>query len=134
MRNSLIAAVISLSTLAFSQPAKADPNLSYTSAYKIISTSTDNDYKNQEFRVYVLKWLEQDQGYPHKVAMLFCESNRLGRSSDQFAEMSYGALLVRKSLEGWSESRFTAYKKILIAGVGVGYRHYCPEFLGNLVN
>ena len=131
MRNSLIAAVISLSTLVFSQPAKADPDLSYTCAYKSISTSTSDAYKNQEFRVYVLKWLDQDKGYPYKVAMSFCEYKRLGFSNDQFTEMSYGELIQRKALEGWSESRFKAYLNINAAGAVAGVEHYCPEFLGN---
>ena len=131
MRNSLIAAVISLSTLAFSQPVKADPNLSYTSAYKSISISKDTDYKNPEFRGYVLKWLEQDKGYPHKIAMSFCESRKLGRSNDQFIDVIYDELLQRKNLEGWSKPRFRAYTNITVEGMLVGYKHYCPEFLGN---
>ena len=131
MRNYLIATVISLSTLLFSQPAKADSNLSYTSAYRSISISKNTDYKNQEFRVYVLKWLEQDKGYPHKIAMSFCESRKLGRSTSQFIDVSYDELLRRKNLEGWSESRFKAYMSIAVAGMTTGTKHYCPEFLGS---
>ena len=131
MRNSLIAAVISLSTLAFSQPVKADSNLLYTSAYKLISTSENDYFKNREFRAYTLKWLGQDKGYPHKVAILFCDSKRLGWSTSQIVEISYDQLVQRKNLEGWSESRFDAYRRIVVAGMSVGKEHYCPEFLGN---
>ena len=126
MRNFSIATVISLSTLAFSQPVKADPNLSYTSAYKFISTS--NHLKDQEFRVYILKWLEQDKGYPYEAAMSFCESRRQRRSTSQFMEMSRGQLMQRKVLEGWSESRFEAYLEINLAGAISGIEHqYCPN-------
>ena len=131
MRNHLIATVIGLSTLAFSQPVKADPNLSYTSAYKSILTSTFDDYKNPEFRVYVLKWLEQDKGYPYEIAMSFCESRKRGQSDGQFIEILFANLRKRKALEGWSEPRFIAYTNIMAEGMLVGYRHYCPEFLSN---
>ena len=131
MRNSLIATVISLFTLVLSQPVKADSNFSYASAYETISTSTSDYYKNQEFRVYTLKWLEQDKGFPHKIAMSFCKSRSVGLSTSQLGNIHYNELEKRKTLEGWSESRFNAYLRIIVAGTLVGQQSYCPEFLGN---
>ena len=130
MRNYLIATVIGLSTFVFSQPVKANPDLSYTSAYRSILTDRhDNDYKNQEFRVYVLKWLDQDKGYPHKIAVSYCESRRQGQSINQIIEIIVDELAQRKALESWSKSRFSAYTKLSTEGMMVGLRHYCPEFL-----
>ena len=126
MRNFSIATVICLSTLVCSQPAKADFSLSYTSTYQSISTSKDDAYKNPEFRAYVLRLLEQDKDFPHKAALLFCKSKRLGWSSSQFIKMGYGKLLQRQALENWSESKFDAYLKILVTGMSVGTVHYCP--------
>ena len=134
MRKVLVATLICLSTLALSQPVKADSSRSYKSAYRIIATSKVNFYENQEFRVYILKWLEQDKNYPHKVAISYCESKRSGWSDYQFIDMSYDELMQRKVLENWSESRFKAYMKINTVGAVVGMKHYCPEFLDKDIN
>ena len=129
MKRNLIAAVIGLSTLILSQPVKADSDLSYKSVYQSIATSKSDDYRNQEFRVYVLKWLEQDRNYPYQVAMSFCDYRRSGLSTSQIFELRYGELLQRKALENWSEPRFKAYVKITSAGMVTGLKDYCPEFI-----
>lgn len=128
MRKVLVATLIGLSTLALSQPVKADSDLSFSSAYKFIATSEHDSYKNHEFRVYVLKWLEQDRNYPYQVAMSFCDYRRSGLSNSQFFSLRYGELLQRKALENWSEPRFKAYVRIMNTGMNVGVRHYCSEF------
>jgi hypothetical protein len=134
MKRTLIAAVIGLSTLVLTQPAKADSNRSYRLAYKIIATSDIYSFKNEEVREYTLKWLEQDKDYPHKVAISYCQDRRSGFSKLQIIEKITYKLGKRKWLEDWSESRLDAYVKIDTAGVLVGLEYYCPEFLNQDVN
>ena len=129
MRKALIATLIGLSTLVLSQPAKADSKLSYNLAFVSIVTFEHDSSKNYEFRSYILKWLEQDKDYPHKVAMSFCKYRKSGWSNSQLFDMNYGELLQRKALENWSESRFKAYVKINTVGTLVGMKYYCTEFL-----
>ena len=108
MKKLLITAVLSLSALVFPQPGKADSNLPYSFVYKTIATSDSDTYKNQEFRVYVLKWLEQDMDYPYRIATSFCKYRRSGRSTYQFIEMIGNELKEKSVIGSWSEPRVEA--------------------------
>lgn len=128
MKRTLIAAVISLSTLVLTQSAKADSNRSYRSAYEFIATSDTYSSQSKGVREYTLKWLEQDKGYPHKVAISYCQDRRSGFSKLQIIEKIGYKLKKRKWLEDWSQSRLDAYINIDVAGIVIGVKHYCPEF------
>ena len=134
MRKVLVATLIGLSTLALSQPVKADSNRSYRLAYQLISRSRTAYLSNEEFREYTLKWLEQDKGHPHKFAMSYCQSKRSGFSDSKINDRTMKQLLARQSREGWSESRTTAYGLIQVTGYTVGLHYYCPEFIDKDIN
>jgi hypothetical protein len=131
MRKFLIATVVTLSTLAFSQPVKADPNLAYKLAYKQISTSNSNSFKNEKFREYVLKWLEQDKGHPYDVAISYCQDKSSGLSYNQIVSKTVMQLREREAIEDWSGSRFNAYVLIHGVGISVARHHYCPELIND---
>lgn len=126
MIKTLIATLISLSALVFSQPVKADSDLSYKYVYQSIATS--DDFKNKETREYVLKWLKQDKSHPYKVAISYCRDKRSGFSESQILRSSGRRLAERQSRAGWSSSRVDAYIQIEVAAISAGLQYYCPEF------
>lgn len=98
-------------------------------AYKLIAESDSDYFRDEEFREYVLKWLDQNKQYPHKIAMSYCQSKRSGLSNSQINDRTARQLLIRQSREGWSKSRTTAYALIQGTGQTVGLYQYCPEFI-----
>jgi hypothetical protein len=102
MRNLLIATVVSLLPFLLSQPAEANSRKSYRMAYNLILESNSDYLRDEEFREYVLKWLDQDKQYPHKIAMSYCQSKRSGQSDSQINERTARQLFIRGCLKSRS--------------------------------
>ena len=122
----LASTIIILSQTIFVQCAKADSSLAYKFLHQQIASS--NSFKNKETRKYVLKWLEQDKNYPHKIATSYCQDRRSGISESQIIREMVFQSMERESSKGWSVSRLDAYRTIEVSAMGFGLYHYCPEF------